>query len=80
LGQSGTRAEAAVVVEDAWQSRGVGKLLLVRLATEARGLGVADIAGLVLPGNGAMLGLAHALGVEVRWQPEDRAYLLRASL
>ena len=33
-------AEVGVVVEDVWQSKGVGKLLLRRLATEARHEGI----------------------------------------
>ena len=33
-------AEVAIVVEDRWQSRGVGKLLLFELAEDAKGRGV----------------------------------------
>ena len=36
----GREAEAAIVVEDGWQSRGIGKLLLSRLAAEARWRGI----------------------------------------
>jgi GNAT superfamily N-acetyltransferase len=80
LSESGCEAEAAIAVEDGWQSKGVGKLLLARLATEAGSLGVAAITGSVLPENRAMLGLARALGAEIRWEAEDRSYLLRAPL
>jgi acyl-CoA synthetase (NDP forming)/GNAT superfamily N-acetyltransferase len=49
------RAELALLVDDDWQGRGVGTLLLERLASYARAAGIAELTGEVLAANGAML-------------------------
>jgi acetyltransferase len=56
----GTEAEMAIVVEDGWQSKGVGKSLLSELARSrrARPWGVETFTGEVLATNRPMLGLA----------------------
>lgn len=54
-------AETAVVVEDGWQSRGVGKGLLFHLAREARREGVQAFTASVLGENRRMLGLLEAV-------------------
>lgn len=76
----GREAEAALVVEDAWQSRGVGKLLLSRLAESAgeRGIGAFDFE--VLGENRRMLGLADAVFSETRRRMKDGSYHVRAPL
>jgi len=58
-------AEAAVVVVDAWQRLGLGKLLLRRLAAEALARGIDRLRGIVLQDNDPMLGLLtrHAPGL-----------------
>jgi GNAT superfamily N-acetyltransferase len=56
------RAEAAVTVADEWQGRGVGTLLLERLADRARAEGVCAFTALVLAHNDAMIALLRALG------------------
>lgn len=56
LGDSGD-AEMAIVVEDRWQSRGMGKMLLRELAEGARRQGVQTFVGTVLPENHRMLDL-----------------------
>jgi acetyltransferase len=58
-------AEAAVVVVDAWQRLGLGKLLLRRLAASALARGVDRLRGIVLQDNDPMLGLLthHAPGL-----------------
>ncbi len=48
--QAGT-AEMAIVVEDRWQLRGIGKLLLSRLAEEAGRRGIEAFTGTVLGEN-----------------------------
>ena len=55
---SGGRGEAeiGIVIEDAWQSKGIGKLLLSRLAAEAQRRGVAAFTGEVLGENRRALG------------------------
>lgn len=62
----GGRAEIAFVVADAWQGRGVGRLLLRELAQRARALGVKTFVADVLPGNARMLGLVRASGLPSR--------------
>jgi GNAT superfamily N-acetyltransferase len=52
------RAEVAVVVEDAWQGRGLARLLLGRLGAEARLRGIVELVATVLPENRVALDLA----------------------
>ncbi len=54
----GTEAEMAIIVEDGWQSKGVGTLLLSELAQRARLRGIELFTGEVLGTNRRMLGLA----------------------
>src|SRR4051812_20209290 len=62
-GRPGERsAELAVVVDDALQHQGVGRLLLERLLDVAREAGLGELAADVLVGNGAMLALPRTLG------------------
>jgi len=55
-------AEAAVAVRDDWQHRGVGWVLLERLAARAADAGVRRFTASVLAENGAMLALFGRLG------------------
>jgi GNAT superfamily N-acetyltransferase len=57
LGDGG-EAEMAIIVEDGWQSKGVGKLLLSELAERARLRGIETFTGEVLGENRRMLALA----------------------
>jgi GNAT superfamily N-acetyltransferase len=57
-GQNEEEAEMAIVVEDRWQSRGIGKALLQELAQRARLRGIDTFTGDVLGHNRPMLGLA----------------------
>jgi GNAT superfamily N-acetyltransferase len=54
----GSEAEIAIIVEDGWQSKGVGKSLLSKLADRARLQGIETFAAEVLGENRRMLGLA----------------------
>jgi GNAT superfamily N-acetyltransferase len=54
----GTEAEMAIIVEDGWQSKGVGKSLVSELARRARLRGIETFSGEVLATNRPMLGLA----------------------
>lgn len=54
----GREAEMAIIVEDGWQSKGVGKLLLYNLAQRARLRGIEFFTGEVLGENRRMLSLA----------------------
>ncbi|HEY1520446.1 MAG TPA: GNAT family N-acetyltransferase [Solirubrobacteraceae bacterium] len=56
------RAEAAFLVTDSWQGRGLGALLLSRLAQSAEQRGIATLVAEVLPGNRAMLTVFERCG------------------
>ncbi len=65
--RGGPRAEAAVAVADSWQHRGVGWVLLERLADRALAVGVREFSASLLASNRAMLALFARLGrMEVR--------------
>lgn len=55
---NGSEAEMAIIVEDRWQSKGVGTLLLSELAQRARHRGIEVFTGEVLGENHRMLRLA----------------------
>lgn len=55
-------AEIAVTVADRWQRRGVGRLLLRRLADRARQEGITQFTAEILSQNQAMLALIRTLG------------------
>jgi GNAT superfamily N-acetyltransferase len=63
------QAEIALTVEDAWQHRGLGQRLAVRLAGLATGRGYDTFVATMLPDNRAALGLVHKLVPQatVRW-------------
>jgi GNAT superfamily N-acetyltransferase len=77
---SGRDAEFALVVEDRWQSQGVGKLLLSELYERARHRGVETFTGEVLGENRRVLGLLDAVFVEVNYLMKDGVYYVRAPL
>lgn len=57
-------AEVALVVEDAYQGRGIGTLLLTRLVEAARANGIERFVGTVLPENTGVLRWIRAYPVE----------------
>jgi GNAT superfamily N-acetyltransferase len=54
-------AEAAFEVVDAWQGRGVGRLLLTALAEQAVRLGIGRVHALVLTANAAAMALLRSV-------------------
>jgi GNAT superfamily N-acetyltransferase len=76
----GGEAEMAVVVEDGWQKRGVGKAFLRELAAHARRRGVETFVGSVLPDNHPMLGLIGATFAGSSHAFDDGALLVRMPL
>ena len=58
----GDTAEFALAVADAWQGKGLGRLLLERLREEARKAGYRALYGTILQANHDMLDLAARLG------------------
>lgn len=73
-------AEMAVVVEDRWQSRGVGKLLLFHLALVAGRRGVETFTATVLGENRRMLGLFDSVFTKVEYRIKGGAYHVRVPL
>lgn len=73
-------AEVAVVVEDAWQRRGIGTLLLLELAAIAERRGIEAFTGTVLHENSSMLGLAATVRAQQRYSVEDGLHLIRVPL
>lgn len=63
LAPDGEEAEAAFVVADSWQGRGIGSLLLRRLAARALRLGVHRLRAETLPENHRMLGVFRGSGL-----------------
>jgi acetyltransferase len=68
---AGSGAEFAIVVADAWQRRGVGKLLLRSLVNAAAAAGVVQLGGITLATNVRMIRLARRLGFQVSGEPHD---------
>lgn len=64
-----SRAEVAFLVTDDWQGRGLGPLLLSRLAEHAQFQGITTLVADVVPRNHAMIAVFERCGypVEVRW-------------
>jgi GNAT superfamily N-acetyltransferase len=67
-------AEVALVVEDGWQSRGLGKLLLSGLARKAAGRGVGAFNAVALGGNRRVLGLVDSVFAGARHTLRDGSY------
>ncbi len=61
----GQGAEFAIVVADAWQHRGVGRMLMRKLIASARGRGLRHLEGVVLRVNTEMLRFVASLGFEL---------------
>ena len=78
--ENGDEAEVAVVVEDRWQSKGVGKLLLSGLAREANRRGIGTFTGLALGENRRVLDLTNAVFAEVGYAVRDGLYDIRMPL
>ena len=64
-------AEFAVVVADAWQGRGVARMLMGRLVACARARGLRRLEGLVLRANRNMLKFTEAFGFTTSEDPDD---------
>ena len=69
-------AEFGVVVEDAWQKRGLAKLMMTQLGLEARRMGVKTLIGYVLKGNEAMYSLMQSLGYTRQADNDDESFVL----
>jgi RimJ/RimL family protein N-acetyltransferase len=75
-----TEAEVAVIVEDAWQKRGLATRLLWRLTAAARDRGVEVFIAGVLGENRPMMGLLEALGDDLEVHLDGSEYTARIGL
>ena len=73
-------AEAAFAVSDAFQGKGLGTILLERLAAMAAANGFRAFEATVLPDNRAMLEVFHESGFEIRSKSERGTITVRLSL
>jgi acetyltransferase len=63
--------EFAIVIADAWQGRGIGRRLMLKLIALARTRGLAQIYGDVLSSNLHMLNFCRTLGFTMSHHPGD---------
>jgi GNAT superfamily N-acetyltransferase len=65
-------AEVAVVIADAWQGAGLGRVLFGALLAHAANQGLARLRGTALADNIPLLALTHRFGFSARPHPEER--------
>ncbi|GHD68416.1 bifunctional acetate--CoA ligase family protein/GNAT family N-acetyltransferase [Jeongeupia chitinilytica] len=63
--------EFAIVIDDAWQGKGLGNRLMNALFDAARDMRLSVVEGEVLTSNKTMLSFMKSLGFEVKPHPED---------
>jgi acyl-CoA synthetase (NDP forming)/GNAT superfamily N-acetyltransferase len=73
---SAEAADIAIVVADAWQGKGIGRRLLVRLIELARARGIRRLEGEMLSENLPIRNLLATLGFEFRRDPEGGDLIL----
>ena len=69
-------AEFAVSVAEAWQDKGLAKLMLGKLVCRASAEGVERIVGETLAGNARMLSLARKAGFIITASPDVSGVML----
>ncbi len=72
----GRRCECTVVVGDAWQHKGLGKLLMDHLIEIARQRGIEEIYSIDLASNHQIQELAKCLGFQSRRDPDDATQMI----
>ena len=78
--QEARDAEMAILVEDRWQSRGIGKLLLSRLTEEAGRRGIEAFTGTVLGENRDALRFFSSVLPKAKFKIRNSVYHLYAPL
>jgi len=76
----GKHAEFAIVIDDAWQGKGIGAVLLEHALHLAKRRSVETVWGSVLPDNVNMVRLGKTLGFTVRYNRESEVYDLTIDL
>ncbi len=79
-GSQPREAEAAIVVEDRYQNRGLGALLLERLSTYAVAHGIHAFVASIQHGNGRVMRLVHRSGLPTEIKLEAGTLALRVWL
>ena len=74
------RAEAAVVVGDPWQGKGIAAELFERCISMAKEQGLEYLWGLVLATNKTTLALARKLGFTIARSADFKEYEIRMDL
>jgi acetyltransferase len=69
---AGTGCEFSAAVDDAWQGRGLGGILMHAVMGVARSRGLTTMEGIVLTTNTRMLEFARQLGFRQERDPDDR--------
>ncbi|MDM8518976.1 GNAT family N-acetyltransferase [Anaerolineales bacterium HSG6] len=75
-----TEAEAAIVLRDDFQKKGLGKYLLRTLSDKARQMGMTHIVGWVMPENIYLMKLVRRFGLEVESKTEYGERRVRVTL
>lgn len=70
-------AEAAFLVRDDWQGKGIGSILLKELASAAQQNGIAGFTAEVLMDNSGMMRVFHGGGYKVESRLADGIYMLK---
>ena len=73
-------AEIAVLVEDAWQGRGLGRRLLACVAALARLHGYPELRATVLAENRGAIAMLRAVFPDGEWTPDGTEYGWRVAL
>ena len=68
-------AEFGVIVEDAWQQRGLARILMTTLAQEAKKKKITKLVGYVLKGNEGMFALMKALGYQRQEETDNDNFI-----
>ncbi|CAL9378021.1 GNAT family N-acetyltransferase [Streptomyces sp. XY006] len=76
----GDETEVALLVEDAWQRRGVGAELLGRLVALAREAGCASVYAVTQASNTGMVAAMRGLGLPLDYQVEEGTLVITARL
>ncbi|GAB2850875.1 GNAT family N-acetyltransferase [Streptomyces deserti] len=76
----GDETEIALLVEDAWQRRGIGGGLLARLVAMAREAGCASVYAVTQASNTGMVAAMRGLGLPLDYQIEEGTLVITARL
>ena len=68
--------ELAITIADAWQHKGLDRLLLKQLITYAKAHGIKQLYSVELADNSAMRELASEFGMSVRRDPDDACQVI----